>query len=52
MKKEVQLNKTKWLAEADFFDGRWIPKRFHTLCYLTGSKYGLMTRTIEAQGKE
>jgi flavin reductase (DIM6/NTAB) family NADH-FMN oxidoreductase RutF len=40
------------LAEADFFDGRWIPEKFHTLHYLTGSKYGLMTRTIEAHGKE
>jgi len=40
------------LAEADFFDGRWIPEKFHTLHYLTGSKYGLMTRTIEAHGKK
>jgi len=39
------------LAEADFFDGRWIPEKFHTLHYLTGSKYGLMTRTVEARGK-
>ena len=40
------------LAEVEFFDGRWIPEKFHTLHYLTGSKYGLMTRTIEAQGKK
>jgi flavin reductase (DIM6/NTAB) family NADH-FMN oxidoreductase RutF len=40
------------LAEEDFFDGRWIPEEFHTLHYLTGSKYGLMTRTIEARGKK
>ena len=39
------------LAEADFFDGRWIPEKFHTLHYLTGNKYGLMTRTVEARGK-
>ena len=39
------------LAEADFFDDRWIPEKFHTLHYLTGSKYGLMTRTIKARGK-
>jgi len=39
------------LAEADFFDDRWIPEKFHTLHYLTGSQYGLMTRTIEARGK-
>jgi hypothetical protein len=39
------------LAEADFFDGRWIPEKFRTLHYLTGNKYGLMTRTIEARGK-
>jgi hypothetical protein len=38
------------LAEEEFFDGRWIPEKFHTLHYLTGSKYGLMTRTIEARG--
>ena len=40
------------LAEEDFFDGRWIPEKFHTLHYLTGSKYGLMTRTVEARGKK
>jgi len=40
------------LAEEDFFDGRWIPEKFHTLHYLTGNKYGLMTRTLEARGKE
>jgi len=40
------------LAEADFFDGRWIPEKFHTLHYLNGSKYGLMTRTVEAHGNK
>jgi flavin reductase (DIM6/NTAB) family NADH-FMN oxidoreductase RutF len=39
------------LAEAEFFDGRWIPEKFHTLHYLAGNKYGLMTHTIEAGGK-
>lgn len=36
------------VAEADFFDGRWIPEKFHTLHYLGGNKYGLMTRMVEA----
>ncbi|MHC4560560.1 MAG: flavin reductase family protein [Planctomycetota bacterium] len=39
-------------ADADFFDGRWIPEKFHTLHYLTGNKYGLMESTIEASGKK
>ena len=39
------------LAEEKFFDGRWIPEKFHTLHYLTDSKYGLMTRTLEVRGK-
>jgi flavin reductase (DIM6/NTAB) family NADH-FMN oxidoreductase RutF len=39
------------LADTDFFDGKWIPERFHTLHYLGGNKYGLMERTIEARGK-
>jgi len=37
------------VAEADFFDGRWIPEKFHTLHYLTGNKYGLMTQMVEAR---
>ena len=37
-------------AEADFFDGRWIPEKFHTLHYLGGNKYGLMERAVAAQG--
>ena len=40
------------LAREDFFDGRWIPEKFHTLHYLTGNKYGLMMRTVEAQGRK
>ncbi|MHC4753016.1 MAG: flavin reductase family protein [Planctomycetota bacterium] len=39
-------------ADADFFDGRWIPEKFHTLHYLTGNKYGLMESTIEASEKK
>jgi flavin reductase (DIM6/NTAB) family NADH-FMN oxidoreductase RutF len=38
-------------ADADLFDGRWIPEKFHTLHYLCGNQYGLMTRTVEANGK-
>ena len=37
------------VAEADFFDGKWIPEKFHTLHYLTGNKYGLMTQMVEAR---
>ncbi|MHC4568703.1 MAG: flavin reductase family protein [Planctomycetota bacterium] len=37
------------VAEADFFDGKWIPEKFHTLHYLCGNKYGLMTRMVEAR---
>jgi len=38
-------------AEAEFFDGRWIPEKFHTLHYLGGNKYGIITRAVEAQGR-
>jgi len=40
------------IADADFFDGKWIPEKFHTLHYLGANKYGLMERTIEAHGKK
>jgi len=40
------------VAEADFFDGKWIPEKFHTLHYLCGNKYGLMTQMVEARGGE
>ena len=36
-------------ADADLFDGKWIPEKFHTLHYLRGNTYGLMTRTIDAK---
>jgi len=38
-------------AETEFFNGKWIPEKFHTLHYLCGNKYGLMEREIEAKGK-
>jgi len=38
-------------AEAELFDGKWIPEKFHTLHYLSGNYYGVMERTIRAQGK-
>ena len=37
------------VAEADFFDGKWIPEKFRTLHYLGGNKYGLMTQMVEAR---
>jgi flavin reductase (DIM6/NTAB) family NADH-FMN oxidoreductase RutF len=39
------------LAEAEFFDGKWIPEKFHTLHYLWGNRYGVMERSVEARGK-
>ena len=38
-------------AETELFDGKWIPEKFHTLHYLSGNYYGVMERTIQAQGK-
>ena len=40
------------VAEADYFNGRWIPEKFRTLHYLGGNKYGLMTQMVEARGGE
>jgi flavin reductase (DIM6/NTAB) family NADH-FMN oxidoreductase RutF len=40
------------VAEAEYFDGRWIPEKFRTLHYLGGNKYGLMTQMVEARGKK
>lgn len=37
-------------AEEEFFDGAWIPERFHTLHYMSGNKYGVLERRIEAKG--
>lgn len=38
-------------ADADLFDGNWIPEKFHTLHYLGGNKYGLMERAVVARGR-
>ena len=35
-------------AEEAFFDGAWVPERFHTLHYMHGTKYGLLTRRLDA----
>jgi len=35
-------------ADAELFDGHWIPEKFHSLHYLCGNKYGLMQRMVEA----
>ncbi|UCD51990.1 MAG: flavin reductase family protein [Phycisphaerales bacterium] len=37
-------------AEEEYFDGAWIPEKFHTLHYMHGNKYGLLTRRVEAHG--
>jgi flavin reductase (DIM6/NTAB) family NADH-FMN oxidoreductase RutF len=39
-------------AEEDYFDGKWIPEKFHTLHYLGGNKYGLMTQMVEARSEK
>jgi flavin reductase (DIM6/NTAB) family NADH-FMN oxidoreductase RutF len=39
------------VADTDFFDGKWIPEKFHTLHYLSGNNYGVMERAIVARGK-
>lgn len=38
------------VADTDLFDGKWLPEKFHTLHYLAGSSYGVMERTVQAQG--
>jgi flavin reductase (DIM6/NTAB) family NADH-FMN oxidoreductase RutF len=35
-------------ADSELFDGRWIPEKFHSLHYLCGNKYGLLTKMVEA----
>jgi flavin reductase (DIM6/NTAB) family NADH-FMN oxidoreductase RutF len=37
-------------AQEEFFDGAWIPERFHTLHYMHRTTYGLLTRRLEAGG--
>jgi flavin reductase (DIM6/NTAB) family NADH-FMN oxidoreductase RutF len=39
-------------AEAEYFDGRWIPEKFHTLHYLHGNSYGVMERSAQARGEK
>lgn len=39
-------------ADADLFDDKWIPEKFHTLHYLAGKTYGVIDRQVEAQGKK
>jgi len=34
-------------AEQEYFDGAWIPEKFHTLHYMHATKYGLLTRRVE-----
>ena len=34
-------------AEEEYFDGAWIPEKFHTLHYMHGNKYGLLTHRVE-----
>jgi flavin reductase (DIM6/NTAB) family NADH-FMN oxidoreductase RutF len=36
-------------VEEGFFDGAWIPEKFHTLHYMQGTKYGLLDRRIDVQ---
>ena len=35
-------------VEEAFFDGAWIPEKFHTLHYMHGTQYGLLTHRLEA----
>jgi len=37
-------------AEEKYFDGAWIPEKFHTLHYMHGTRYGLLTRRVEVKG--
>lgn len=35
-------------VEEAFFDGAWIPERFHTLHYMQKTQYGVLTRRLDA----
>ncbi len=35
-------------AEEECFDGAWVPETFHTLHYMHGDRYGLLTRRVQA----
>lgn len=34
-------------AEQEYFDGAWLPEKFHTLHYMNGTQYGLLTQRVE-----
>ena len=36
-------------AEEEFFDGAWIPEKFHTLHYMKRTQYGLLDRRVDAE---
>jgi flavin reductase (DIM6/NTAB) family NADH-FMN oxidoreductase RutF len=35
-------------VEEDYFDGAWIPDKFHTLHYMSATRYGLLDRRVDA----
>jgi|GEM_PF-2712455 len=35
------------VADAELFDGRWIPEKFQTLHYLGGNKYVILDCTVQ-----
>jgi len=35
-------------VEESFFDGAWIPEKFHTLHYMQRTQYGVLTRRLDA----
>jgi flavin reductase (DIM6/NTAB) family NADH-FMN oxidoreductase RutF len=35
-------------AEEEYFDGAWIPDKFHTLHYMQSDQYGVLTRRLQA----
>jgi flavin reductase (DIM6/NTAB) family NADH-FMN oxidoreductase RutF len=36
-------------VEEDFFDGAWIPEKFHTLHYMSATQYGVLDRRLDAR---
>ncbi len=40
------------LADSELFDGKWIPEKFSTLHYLSGTYYGVLGQTIQTKSKE
>jgi flavin reductase (DIM6/NTAB) family NADH-FMN oxidoreductase RutF len=37
-------------VEEEFFDGAWIPGKFHTLHYMSATQYGTLDRRLDARG--